>query len=145
MRAEEERLTQVLAIVCDLESDEAIQRYVEVIDALRGSDSEDVLRRMLGCLRDTDAGEVQYELVEACEAFPHYVRVFFEVGLAVVKKAPRWFRLMFQSILNSPAHASQALMLINEMDGESRAEYKRIIEGLSKDTPQYAPLLNQIQ
>jgi len=70
MTKTEEEQCKTLAEVCDLKSELDILGYMKVIEKLRASSSPDVLRCMLRCLRDTDAGEVQYELVEACEAYP---------------------------------------------------------------------------
>lgn len=144
MTPDERRLSDTLIEVCELDSEAAIETYIATIDALRGSTSEDVLRQMLRCLRDTEAGEAQYELVEACEAFPEYVRVFVEEGLNTEKRAPRWFRLMFQSILNTPEDANQAISIINRVDPTSRAAFKRIVSLINEDTPQYAEILARI-
>jgi len=145
MSPDEERLCDALASVCELASNTAIETYKVTIDALRDSDSEDVLRCMLRCLRDTDAGEVQYELVEASEAFPDYVRVFLYEGLGVHEKAPKWFRLMFQSILNTPDDAAQAIAHINQLPSESRAAYKRILSRIADETPQYLGILERLK
>jgi len=94
MTKTEEEQCKTLAAVCDLKSELDILGYMKVIEKLRASSSPDVLRCMLRCLRDTDAGEVQYELVEACEAYPGdvYVRTFLDEGLGVERAAPECSR-----------------------------------------------------
>ena len=147
MTREEQEQCKTLEAVCDLKSELDILRYIKVVEKLRASSSLDVLRCMLWCLRDTDAGEVQYELVEACEAYPGdvYVRTFLDEGLGVEKTAPEWFGLMFQSILNSDSCREVAIRILNETDANRREEYKRIIRGIiADDAPQYLAVLDQL-
>jgi hypothetical protein len=108
MTEEEELRCKTVAEVCELRSELDIMRYIKVIEKLHASSSPEVLRCMLRCLRDTDAGGVQYELVEACEAYPIdvYVRTFLDEGLDMEEEAPEWFGLMFQSILNADRRES---------------------------------------
>lgn len=77
--------------------------YIECCTALRGGTDPAVLSRMVECLSDAEAGEIQYELIEACETFPD--DVFCKVLLACCeqgyRRAPHWFDLMFCSMLNS--------------------------------------------
>src|SRR5262245_13509145 len=129
MTKDEEQQCRTLASVCELRSESDIDRYIEVIEQLRRSSSHDVLRHMLRCLRDEDAGEVQYELVEACESYPIgvYVNTFLEEGLEVQRAAPEWFELMFQSILNSESCRKLAIKAINRMEMGRRERYKGII------------------
>lgn len=103
----------VLRDACVLRSEADFERYSEAIEALRADPSPDVLAGMLRCLRDVDAGEIQYELVEACEAYDGatYAREFAAAAEEIRAAAPHWGRLMFQSLLNSERH-SQELALI---------------------------------
>ena len=144
MTPDEQRLCDVLSSVCELNSDESIEAYVTTIKALRGSKNEDVLRCLLRCLRDADAGEVQYELVEASEAFPQYVPILLEEGLRMYARAPTWFTLMFQSILNTPTLADDAIARIHRMSASGRAGYRQILSEIAEDTPQYRKFLERL-
>jgi hypothetical protein len=144
MTSDEQQLCDVLATVCELGSDAAIETYLNTIEVLRGSDSEDVLRCMLRCLRDTETGEVQYELVEASESFPRYVPLFVDEGLGVHDRAPNWFRLMFQSILNTPGDSDLAVALINRLNATAKERYKQMVAEIAEDTPQYAAVLERL-
>jgi len=146
MTKDEEKQCRTLASVCELRSESDIDRYIEVIEQLRRSSSHDVLRHMLRCLRDTDAGEVQYELVEASESYPIgvYVNTFLEEGLEVQRAAPEWFELMFQSILNTDGCRDLAIKVINRMDMRRKEAYRRIIRQIAKEAPQYELVLEQL-
>lgn len=145
MTREEERLCADLARVCELETERAIAEYVETIQALRTSDDDEVLRRMLRCVRDTEAGEVQYELVEACEGFSNFIPVFLSEGLEIQRVAPRWFRLMFQSLLNTESDADQVVDAIVQMAAGARASYERLVSSIATDDPQYMRVLARLQ
>ena len=88
---------------CELRSEADFERYSQAIAALRECPSPEVLAGMLRCLRDVEGGEVQYELVEACEAYDDetYAREFAAAAAELRAAAPQWGGLMFQSILNS--------------------------------------------
>jgi hypothetical protein len=88
---------------CELRNEADFEQYSKAIAGLRDSPSPELLAGMLRCLRDVDAGEAQYELVEACEAYDDdtYAREFASAAPELRAVAPRWARLMFQSILNS--------------------------------------------
>lgn len=88
---------------CNLETDIDFDQYTEAISNLRGSDDPEVLKVMFRCFRDVEAGEVQFELVEACESYPDdiYLDVFIKESSSFKETSPYWYQLMFQSILNS--------------------------------------------
>jgi hypothetical protein len=85
-----------------LVTDSQYDEYLTAIKALRLVPSEWVLRALFLCLRDTESGEVQYELIEACEAYEPrlYTQVMVRLARIVSHRAPFWFRLMFQSAVN---------------------------------------------
>jgi len=146
MTKDEEAACAALRDACDLKDPGEIDVYVRALEALRGSSSSEVLRQMLLCLRDTDAGEIQYELVEACEAYPdqQYVDTFLEVGLDVERRSPKWFELMFQSILNSRSCRSLAIDGIRRMPASARAAYRAIVDRITLHTPKYKDVVAEL-
>jgi hypothetical protein len=78
---------------------------------------------MLRSLRDVEGGEIQYELVEACEAYDLsiYVREFLAAAAQIRSKAPRWGTLMFQSILNSSNSREEFTRVLGFASSEVRA------------------------
>jgi hypothetical protein len=147
MTKDEEALCATLAAVCELRTPQDIDSYVATLDALKASESEDVLRAMLKCLRDTEAGEVQYELVEACESFEPamYIKALVQEGLEMEKKSPWWFGLMLQSILNSPADAEMAIREVNALPDSDRDAYRTILGRIAEHTPKYREHLRRIR
>jgi hypothetical protein len=131
---------------CGLASDHDIDLYLEAIENLRDSDDPEVLHCMLRCFRDTDAGEVQYELVEACEAFADevYVKAFIEEGEALARNSPHWFELMFQSILNTESCAEIALETVGELDRALSRFWIEYTDNLAKKEPQYATMRDRM-
>lgn len=86
-----------------LDSDEDFENFCLACRELRYGRDSSVLGEMIRCLTDADAGEIQYELIEACESFPDdvFVQEMFknvEVGYSL---SPFWFDLMFCSMLNT--------------------------------------------
>ncbi len=104
MTPNERVLLDRLEAVCDLASDSDMDSYADIARQLPESHDPGSLRRMLHCLRDVDAGEVQYELVEALERFPKevYVPVLIAEAPSGQRKSPAWFELLLRSALNSP-------------------------------------------
>ncbi|MFO0265190.1 MAG: hypothetical protein ACK53V_26510, partial [Planctomycetota bacterium] len=68
-----EELCDKLKDVCMLVSDEDARIYSQVVDELAELRNPATLPDMMLCLRDVEAGEIQYELLEACERFPREV------------------------------------------------------------------------
>jgi|WetSurMetagenome_2_1015567.scaffolds.fasta_scaffold410742_1 hypothetical protein len=93
----------LLEASCELTNDEQIVAYAAAAEELPLSEDPDSLKRMVRCLRDIDAGDVQYELVEACERFPAeiYIPVMLEEAAQGLERSPQWFGMMLQSIFNS--------------------------------------------
>ena len=138
-------MCQELERVCELGTEDDIDSYVATIQSLRSSDDDEVLRRMLRCIRDTEAGEVQYELVEACEGFSNYIPVFLGEGLDIQRVAPRWFRLMFQSILNTESDADQIVDVLGQLPSGARVRYVEYLSELAGDEPQYKEFLARLK
>jgi hypothetical protein len=90
-------------------------------------------------LYDADAGEAQYELVEAAEAFPDqvYVPALLEALPAIREQAPRWGRLLLQSALNTPATRVHIEALVPALQGEQRTSFLAVIREIADDDPRY--------
>jgi hypothetical protein len=131
---------------CELHTDTDFEDYSEAISNLRGSSSEEVLRRMLLCFRDTESGEIQYELLEACEEYSDdiYVKTFISIGQKFHSVSPRWFGLAFQSILNTPFCLSMAISRIRQSPDKMKQFYRYILVELAKTTPKYRPIIADI-
>ena len=69
MAKNKQRSMRLLEASCELKTPDEIDLYLQAVADLRGQQDQDVLRLMLRCLRDPEAGEVQYELVGAIESF----------------------------------------------------------------------------
>lgn len=105
MTSQEEAICSNLRQSSGLANDGDYERYMEACRALPITHDPEVLRAMLACLRDNEAGELQYELVEACERFPDQVFVEEVVKMCaqLESKAGEWFWIIFHSIMNTPA------------------------------------------
>jgi len=136
MKNTETELCQRLQNVCEFNSDEDIDEFVDITSQLRGSKDPEVLRCMLRCFRDTDAGEVQYELVEACEEFSDelYVPIFLEEGLEFLARSPEWFSLMFQSILNTTSCVDQVVKNFSHLPVDAQNRYLKCVRKLNEET-----------
>lgn len=111
MNGDEETLLQTLEASCHLASDAAIEQFSTTAQQLPKTYSVESLRRMLHCLRAVDAGEVQYELIDAIERFPLdvYVPTLLEELATVRTQAPDWFWLLFQTVLNTDETLAELL------------------------------------
>jgi len=145
--AKTETLLAELESSCEMTDDLMTQRFLDAIAGLQNRRSDKVLRRMLRCFRDTDAGEVQYELVEACEAYPNeqYVPILAQEYIAIAEKSSQWLRLLFQSILNSRETAE---LLVQECETLPLITLSAIIESLvslTTENQKYRSVLRQLQ
>jgi len=95
-----------------LDSDLDFEIYQDCCRQLKGGDDEAVLREMINALNDANAGEVQYELIEACESFPDdvFCQVMIESCEDGFKRSPLWFDLMFCSMINTERLFDQILL-----------------------------------
>jgi hypothetical protein len=121
---------------CELRSQADFERYSESIAALRERPSPEVLAGMLRCLRDVEGGEVQYELVEACEAYDAetYARGFAAAAAELRAVAPHWGGLMFQSVLNSD-RSRKSLASPPSSAPRRRTSSRRVARGRSRSRP----------
>lgn len=100
-------LSDILLASSRFESDSDYDTYVETIPLLEKGYRREGIRALLLALNDLEAGEIQYELIEACERFPPdmYASEFIEHSSIVRKQAPSWYLLMLQSIINAPDYS----------------------------------------
>lgn len=147
MSNEEEKWCNQLKKSCELNTDDDFEQYIEAISQLKKSRNPEVLRHMLRCFRDIDAGEIQYELVEACEIFPDniYVDIFIEESQVFAQKSPRWFELMFQSILNTETCRKLAISKIDTLDKIKREFFIDFVEQLSSHSAKYKNVLRELK
>jgi hypothetical protein len=141
-----ERLLQ-LERACRFAQDADFQAYSQAIKSLRKNPSPEVLAGMLRCLHDADAGEIQYELVEACEAYPDgdYVAAFIDAVPHLRASAPQWGRLMLQSILNTPACTRILITSASAIPAGIHSELRAWIASVATDdNSQYESILDEL-
>ena len=136
-----------LEISCDFQNDDDFDLYQEALDDLVVSDDDEVLKKMLLCFRDIEAGEMQYDLLEACEEYPddRYVPIFIEVGQQIYLSSPIWFELAFQSILNTESCLKLAIIEIKNSNIDTQSFYLNIITELCKEYKKYCTILSEIK
>ena len=144
MTKKERTLCAKLKASCDLASDDDFDTYAAAARALGGSDDPGVLREMLRCVRDNEAGEIQYELIEACERFPveTFVPAVLAEGRRMLGEAPRWFGLLFQSMLNSPDYIKAIERFRDTLSPGDRAYYAGHVRRLARQSARYRPLVS---
>lgn len=129
---------------CHFQKESDFDTYSESIEHLNGSTNFHVLERMLFCLNDRDAGEIQYELVEACEKFPIdiYIKCITKNFREISSLSPKWFRLIIQSILNDKTY-SNSLISILKSDQSLDKEY--VIEYINKlNIAKYSSIVDKL-
>ncbi|MCP4679066.1 MAG: hypothetical protein GY854_26965 [Deltaproteobacteria bacterium] len=147
MTEDETRWCAKLAECCDLTRATDFDLYLECIAELKASKDPSILRHMLRCLRDTDAGEIQYELVEACESYPveMYLDMLLDEGEEMSRVSAMWFQLMFQSVLNSQQCRALAVERIRQFPDPGRQFYAAYIKEISLESPKYEAALDEIE
>lgn len=147
MPAEVRRHCRQLAEACEFAEPEDIERYAAAVAFLREYPSPPVLDALLGALRDHDGGEVQYELVEACEAYPlrEYIPAFVRHAGRLRHKAPRWGRLLFQSVLNTPPARDALLAAVCSAGAAERRHVASWAAEIAAEAPQYRGLAGQLR
>lgn len=133
--------------VSELRTPEQIDVYASIAQALPESDDPECLRRMLRCLSDVDAGEVQYELVEACERFPMdtYLAVLIEESKTLSAQAPQWLELLCCSILNSDQYVGALRRSLAHANLEAGRQFRAFIASIARLHPVYEPILKKLQ
>ena len=107
---------------CELMNQNDFDAYLEAIEFLKDHQSPEPLKVLLLSLRDAEGGEIQYELIEACEAYPDelYVNTFCQLAPKLQAFAPQWADLMYHSILNSESCAKILKTTIVKLDQPER-------------------------
>jgi hypothetical protein len=101
---------------------------------------------MLACLDDREAGEVQYELVEACERFPAdvYVTVVLREAESGLIRSPRWFGMILHSLLNSEDCRHTLFKKMPDTPTNSRAAVIAFVRGLATEPGENVQLYRQL-
>lgn len=131
---------------CELARDEDFDAYRTAIGELRDEADPEALPGMLAALRDVDAGEVQYELVEACESFPVevYVPALARAAHAMMRVAPWWSRLMLQSALNSDRCVEVLSQVVPALEPDPASAWLELLGELSRDHDRYASIRDRL-
>lgn len=140
-------LADILLASSRFESESDYNTYVETIPLLEVGYRREGLRSLLLVLNDLEAGEIQYELVEACERFPPdmYVSELIEHSSTVRKNAPSWYLLMLQSIVNAPDYRQLLFKSYLGLSSDRRKEILSDIRCLSEDDEHYTDFYNQMK
>jgi hypothetical protein len=139
------RACRDLAAACEFAHSADIERYSAAVEVLREHPSPAVLDVLLAALRDHDGGEVQYELVEACEAYPAdvYIPALVQHLPRLRDVAPWWGRLLLQSVLNSPECHPPLTAALAGSAVPVRAAVVAWLSEVAAESPQYRELLSQ--
>ena len=140
-------LSDILLASSRFESESDYDTYVETIPLLKKGYRREGIRALLLALNDLEAGEIQYELIEACERFPPdmYVSEFIEHSSIVRKQAPSWYLLMLQSIINSPDYCQLLIKCYLELPSDKRKELLNDIRGISEDDEHYTDFYTRMK
>jgi hypothetical protein len=138
-----EELCRKLKSVCMLVSDEDARVYTQVVDELAESRNPATLPDMMLCLRDVDAGEIQYELLEACERFPKEVFVdsVIAVGAECLQVSPIWFGMLLQSLLNTSEYRALFVNRFKCLDAEAKLVFLDFFKRLAARNSKYQELV----
>lgn len=147
MTEEEKKYCKLLHQSCELQTDDHFSNYITAIENLKKSKNPDVLRSMLSSFRDVDAGEIQYELVEACETFSDeiYVDIFVDEGINFHNVSPKWFGLMFQSLLNTDSCVDLFIDKVRKADSIKSEFYNMYIGNLSDENIKYKKIIEDLK
>ena len=131
---------------CELHDARDAENYLSAIGELSQFTDAELLREMLLCLRDADAGDLQYALVEACERYPidTYGPVFVDVSGTVAAVSPWWFRLMVQSLFNTEEDWPGLISALRKSSADKRAFMRDLVGKLAAGNAKYARLLTRL-
>ena len=138
--------SDILLASSRFESESDYDTYVETIALLENGYQREGIRALLLALNDLEAGEIQYELIEACERFPPdmYVSELIEHSSIVRKQAPSWYLLMLQSIINAPDYCQLLIKCYLGLSPDKRKELLSDIRGISEEDEHYADVFRYI-
>ena len=126
---------------CELQVEQDFENYENAIGQLREYRDPEVLRCMLQCFRDVEAGDGQYMLVHAVEAFPveQYVPFFLEEGREIFEQAPSWFSLLIHGLLNDRESAALVEPHFEQLSPADKRFYVDYVSRMASESPQYRP------
>ena len=139
MTSDERLALDILIESSRLEAKEDFDRYLEATRKLPISDDPVVLDVMLDCLNAIDAGEIQYELVEAIERFPDevYVRGVLMHARRLVDKAGVWGWMIIQTMLNTSSCLNIAIGVYTQLSNRQKTEFKTLLDELCRSDRRY--------
>ena len=140
-------LFDILLTSSQFESESDYDTYVETISLLEKGYQREGIRALLLALNDLEAGEIQYELIEACERFPPdmYVSELIDHSSILSKQAPSWYLLMLQSIINAPDYCLLLIKCYLGLPSDKRKELLNDIRGISEDDEHYTDFYIQMK
>ncbi len=146
MTNNEQAMLIELERVANLVTSDDIDIFAAISQKLPESDDIECLRRMLRCLRDIDAGEVQYELLEACERFPIdiYITGLIAESEVLCVQAPQWFKMLCCSVLNSEVYVQKLAKAIAQAEQARVAEFLAFLKSIACAHPIYKPTLRRL-
>jgi hypothetical protein len=122
--------------------------FSECIEELKDIQTIEVLHSFFESLNDKDAGEIQYELIEACEEYPDkiYVEEFIKYSSLLRKNAGEWYIMMLQTILNTTSTKKIFLSTYNNLkDKELKIGLYNDVKEASKEEDEYKNILKKME
>lgn len=148
MTDEENEWCRKLKEASKLECEEDYNLYMQAAGRLRLSDDPEVLRKMLACFSDVEAGELQYVLVGACETFPDetFVHIVISEGPEFERKSPFWFNHVVHIILNTGFCVDVLFSSYATLSTETRRWVLGTVEGrLAEEREKYATIYRRLR
>jgi len=133
------------ASVLECEGDYSL--YMRATQRLRLSDDPEVLRKMLGCFTDVEAGEIQYALVDACETYPDetFVNMLIGEGPEFARKSPWWCDHVVHTMLNTNSCVEVLYSSYATLSSEKRRWVLGTVERLAKERERYHAIYHRLR
>jgi hypothetical protein len=142
-----EDIIKRLKNACQFRDDKDYEIFSECIEELKSIQTIEVLHAFFESLNDKDAGEIQYELIEACEEFSDkiYVEEFIKYSYYLRKNAGEWYIMMLQTILNTVSTKKIFLSLYNNLaDKQLKISLYDDVKEITKDDDDYKSVLKKM-
>jgi hypothetical protein len=122
-----------------LQTEEDVECYIRSARQLPLTPDPEVLVAVLGCLNAVEAGEVQYELIEAAERFPDeiYVQTVLPRAKDITARAGDWGWMVLQTILNTKSCLDTAVETFRRLDSATKREFNAVLLKLCERDPRY--------
>lgn len=139
MTNKEKELINKLKLVCLFKNDNDYDEYPIIINQLKKNQSQDVLEGLLSCFNDIEAGEIQYELVEACEEYDSeiYIPTLLNLSEKIKKDSPEWFELLFYSILNTEEDHQILFKAFEKLDNNKKVFIHSLVKNIVSEDMDY--------